>query len=90
MRYSVDMPDRVGDQEQAGGAPPPHQQDQVGMYSGLLQVAPNVQAADLGKYYKVSQLGYNPNDVDHIDTPHPGTVVVWDKTLDTYLDCMVA
>jgi len=40
-------------QQEAGGGVPPHQQDQVAPYADLELVAPNLQAADLGRFYKI-------------------------------------
>jgi acyl-homoserine lactone acylase PvdQ len=62
------------------GQQPPHSQDQRGMYAGLLQVAPHVQQSQLDTYFKVAGLGIAPGDVDRVDAPGPGTVIVRDRS----------
>ena len=58
---------------------PPHSDDQRAMYADLLKVAPSLQAAQLGQYYKDATFGVAPQDVERVETPGPGTVIVRDK-----------
>ena len=62
------------------GQQPPHSQDQRTMYASLLQVAPHVQQSQLDTYFKVASLGVAPGDVDRIERPGPGTVIVRDRS----------
>ncbi len=59
---------------------PPHADDQRSMYADLLKVAPNLQPADVGRYFKLAGLGPGANDIDRVYSPQPGTVIVRDKS----------
>jgi acyl-homoserine lactone acylase PvdQ len=59
--------------------PPPHGDDQRTMYADLVRVAPNLQPADLGRYFKQAGLSVGATDVERAYSPRPGTVVVRDK-----------
>jgi acyl-homoserine lactone acylase PvdQ len=65
---------------EATGARPAHTTDQEGMYANLLNVAPNLQASQLSKYYKSSAFYSTIQPGDKVETVlgHPGTVVVRD------------
>ncbi|HEX6349953.1 MAG TPA: penicillin acylase family protein [Candidatus Dormibacteraeota bacterium] len=63
----------------ASGQPAPHSRDQLAMYADLVKVAPNLAAAQLAAYYKSSGFGVAPADVERMETPHGGTVILRDK-----------
>jgi acyl-homoserine lactone acylase PvdQ len=58
---------------------PPHEVDQLGMYHGLTTAAPNIQTADITRYFKDATFGVKPADVDRSESPEPGVTIVYDK-----------
>src|SRR3989449_943418 len=70
-------------QQEAGGGVPPHQQDQVAPYAGLELVAPHLQAADLGRFYKDASFGVPADQIERVEVPRAGAVIVRDKAFGT-------
>ncbi|MFL5846857.1 MAG: penicillin acylase family protein [Solirubrobacteraceae bacterium] len=66
-------------QNQAGYAPPPHFDDQRGLYNGLLYASPSLTDADVPKYFKDATFGIAAADVERTYSPRPGVTVVRDK-----------
>ena len=60
---------------------PPHWNDQVALYDGLLGASPGLTAADIPKYFKDATFGVAPADVDRTYSPpgRPGVTIVRDK-----------
>src|SRR5437763_6223699 len=58
----------------------PHAADQRSMYADLLQVAPNLQPADVGRYFKQAGLTAGADDVARVYSPGAGTVIVRDQS----------
>ena len=48
------------------------------MYSNLTTAAPNIQASQLGLYYKDATFGVPAGDVGSTETPEPGVTIVRD------------
>jgi acyl-homoserine lactone acylase PvdQ len=69
--------------QEGGLGPAPHQQDQLAPYANLELVAPHLQAADLAQYYKDASFGVPADQIERIETPRPGTVIVRDKAFGT-------
>jgi hypothetical protein len=63
----------------ATGQRPPHNDDQLGMYSGLVRATPGLTADDLGKYYKDASFGVQPDDVASTLSPRDDVTIVRDK-----------
>jgi acyl-homoserine lactone acylase PvdQ len=65
---------------QAGLGTPPHTSDQLGMYSDLVKVAPNLTAAQLSSYYKDASFHpvALPGDKTETIPLHAGTVIIRD------------
>jgi acyl-homoserine lactone acylase PvdQ len=57
-----------------------HAADQRSMYADLLQVAPNLTPAQVGRYFKQAGLAPTAGDVARVYSPGPGTVIVRDKS----------
>src|SRR5256712_2149292 len=70
-------------QHGAGGGVPPPQQDQVAPYADLEQVAPNLRAADLGRFYKDASFGVPAEQIERVEVPRAGAVIVRDKAFGT-------
>ncbi len=66
--------------ELLSGQQPPHSQDQRAMYSDLLRVAPHLQQSQVGTYFKAATFAAAPGDVDRVEQPGPGTVIVRDRS----------
>ena len=68
-------------QFQANDTRPPHWDDQVPLYDGLVYAAPNLTAADLPNYFKDATFGVKPDEVDRTYSPpgRPGVTIVRDK-----------
>lgn len=66
---------------EATHARPPHNNDQVAMYSNLTEAAPNIQAAQISQFYKDATFGVLPANVDQArtETPEPGATIIRDK-----------
>jgi acyl-homoserine lactone acylase PvdQ len=62
---------------------PPHNDDQLGMYSDLVHGAPNLQEADLPKYFKDASFGVRPDDVERTYSPRDDVTIVRDKGFGT-------
>jgi len=61
------------------GSIPPNQQDQRAMYANLVQVAPNLKASDITKYYKDAGFFANAAAATRVETPRAGTVILRDS-----------
>ena len=61
------------------GARPPHNNDQLGMYSSLTTAAPNIATSQIGDYFKDATFGVKPGDVASEESPEPGVTIVRDK-----------
>ncbi|HEX2127007.1 MAG TPA: penicillin acylase family protein, partial [Thermoleophilaceae bacterium] len=68
-------------QFQATGQRPPHWDDQIPLYDGLVYASPGLTAADVEKYFKDATFGVMPDDVDRTYSPpgRPGVTIVRDK-----------
>lgn len=68
-------------QFQANGQRPPHWDDQVPLYDGLVYASPNLTAADLPNFFKDATFGVKPEDVERTYSPpgRPGVTIVRDK-----------
>jgi acyl-homoserine lactone acylase PvdQ len=64
---------------EATGQKPPHNDDQLQMYSNLTTAAPNIQPSQIGEYFKDSTFGVRPGDVGKTETPEPGVTIEWDS-----------
>jgi acyl-homoserine lactone acylase PvdQ len=60
-------------------ARPPHNDDQLGMYSNLVYAAPNLAAADIGRYYKDSTFGVPAGASASSESPRSDVTIVRDK-----------
>ncbi len=60
-------------------ARPRHNNDQLGMYSSLTTAAPNITAAQIGKYYKDATFGVKSGDVESTEHPEPGATIIRDS-----------
>src|SRR5258708_35750130 len=65
-------------QYEANKAYPPHNNDQLQMYSDLTTAAPNIQASQLGHFYKDATFGVPAGDVAGSERPEPGVTIVRD------------
>ena len=61
------------------GVAPPHWSDQLAMYSNLTTAAPNIQASQIGEYFKSSDFGVPAGDVEKVETPEAGVTIEWDE-----------
>jgi acyl-homoserine lactone acylase PvdQ len=66
-------------QYEANGTRPPHNDDQLAMYSNLTTAAPNIQPSQIGAFYKDSTFGVKSGDVGKTETPEPGVTIERDK-----------
>ncbi len=64
---------------QTTGARPPHNNDQLGMYSALTTAAGSVTAQTIPNYYKDSTFGVQPQNVESTQSPEPGATIIRDK-----------
>jgi acyl-homoserine lactone acylase PvdQ len=64
---------------QAGGPQPPHNTDQMDLYSSLVQATPGLAASDLSKFFKDATFGVKPDDVESEESPKDGVTIVRDK-----------
>jgi acyl-homoserine lactone acylase PvdQ len=64
---------------EATGQKPPHNDDQLSMYSNLTTAAPNIQPSQIGQYFKDSTFGVRPGSVGKSETPEPGVTIEWDS-----------
>jgi acyl-homoserine lactone acylase PvdQ len=61
------------------GQKPPHNDDQLSMYSNLTTAAPSIQPSQIGDFFKDSTFGVRPGDVGKTETPEPGVTIEWDS-----------
>jgi hypothetical protein len=66
-------------QFEATGARPPHNDDQLGMYSSLVGAAPHIGAAQLGSYFKDATFGVRPQDVERTYSPRGDVTIERDR-----------
>ena len=66
-------------QYEATKAHPPHNNDQLAMYSNLTTAAPNIQADQIGQFFKSSVFGVQDGQVGKTETPEPGVTIEWDS-----------
>jgi len=64
---------------EATKAYPPHANDQLGMYSSLTTAAPNIQASQIGAYFKDATFGVPAGDLASTESPEPGVTIVRDS-----------
>jgi acyl-homoserine lactone acylase PvdQ len=64
---------------EAGGARPPHSDDQLSMYADLVRATPGLKAEDLLKYYKDSSFGVPPGHVARTYSPRADVTIVRDS-----------
>jgi hypothetical protein len=64
----------------ASGQLEPHADDQRSMYADLVRVAPGLQPADVGRFFKQAGLAVAADDVGRVYSPQSGTVIVRDKS----------
>ncbi|MGI8863326.1 MAG: penicillin acylase family protein [Solirubrobacteraceae bacterium] len=58
---------------------PPHNSDQLAMYSNLTTAAPNIQPSQIGLFYKDATFGVQSGNVESVQTPEPGATIIRDK-----------
>ncbi len=58
---------------------PPHNDDQLAMYSNLTAAAPNISTAQIGDYFKDATFGVRSGDAGSTESPEPGATIVRDK-----------
>ncbi len=61
------------------GIRPPHNDDQLGMYSSLTTAAPKIQQSQISDYFKDATFGVPAGDVASTESPEPGVVIERDK-----------
>ena len=61
---------------------PPHSTDQLAMYHALTTAAPNIQASQIGDYFKNATFGVAPGDVASTQSPEPGVTIERDSQYD--------
>ena len=66
-------------QFEATGARPPHNNDQLQMYSNLTTSAGSITASTIPNYYKDATFGVPAGDVESTESPEPGVTIVRDK-----------
>lgn len=64
--------------EQASGQQSPHNSDQIEPYDSMVQGAPDITEAELGKYFKDATFGVKPDDIAREYSPRDGIVVLRD------------
>jgi acyl-homoserine lactone acylase PvdQ len=60
---------------EATGARPPHNNDQLSMYSSLTTAAPNIQDSQITDYFKDATFGVPAGDVASTESPEPGVTI---------------
>ncbi len=58
---------------------PPHNDDQLAMYSNLTTAAPGITSATIPDFYKDATFGVPAGQVGTTESPEPGVTIVWDK-----------
>jgi acyl-homoserine lactone acylase PvdQ len=66
-------------QFESTGKLPPHAQDQLGMYSNLVNAAPGLKRSEISKYYKDATFGVKPGDVEKTESPRSDVTIVHDN-----------
>jgi acyl-homoserine lactone acylase PvdQ len=61
------------------GTRPTNSDSQLAMYSNLTTAAPNIQASQIGDYYKTSVFGVPSGDLASSESPEPGVTIEWDN-----------
>ena len=61
------------------GTRPPHNDDQLQMYSNLTTAAGSITASTIPDYYKDATFGVPAGDVESTQSPEPGVTIVRDK-----------
>ena len=61
------------------GARPPHNDDQLQMYSNLTTAAGSITESTIPDYYKDATFGVPAGDVESTQSPEPGVTIVRDK-----------
>src|SRR5919108_5853139 len=64
---------------EANKSRPPHNDDQLAMYSDLIYAAPNLTAAQIPNYFKDATFGVKPDDVASTESPRSDVTIVRDK-----------
>jgi acyl-homoserine lactone acylase PvdQ len=64
---------------EATGARPPHNDDQLQMYSNLTTAAGSITAQTIPDYYKDATFGVKAGDIASQESPEPGVTIVRDK-----------
>ena len=64
---------------QATGQRPPHFDDQLPLYVGLLYASPRLRHRDIARYFKDATFGVRSGDVESVIHPRPGVTIVRDK-----------
>jgi acyl-homoserine lactone acylase PvdQ len=64
---------------EATGLRPPHNDDQLAMYSKLTTAAPNITESQIGEFYKSSVFGVPAGGVEKTETPEAGVTIEWDS-----------
>ena len=67
-------------QYEANKTYPPHNNDQLEMYSNLTTAAPNIQESQLGQFYKDATFGVLAGHVAGSESPEPGVTIVRDAS----------
>ncbi|HKN95084.1 MAG TPA: penicillin acylase family protein, partial [Thermoleophilaceae bacterium] len=58
---------------------PPHNDDQLAMYSNLIYAAPGLTEAQIPNYFKDATFGVQPNDVESTESPRSDVTIERDK-----------
>ena len=66
-------------QFQASGTRPPHFDDQLGLYTGLLNASPTLTHDQIPSYFKDATFGVRPADVESSVSPRSDVTIVRDK-----------
>jgi hypothetical protein len=67
-------------QYEANKTYPPHNNDQLQMYSNLTTAAPNIQESQLAQFYKDATFGVPAGHVAGSESPEPGATIVRDAS----------
>ncbi len=62
------------------GVRPPHNDDQLAMYSALTTAAPNITAPQLRDYFTDATFGVPARNIEKVETPEPGVTIEWDAS----------
>jgi acyl-homoserine lactone acylase PvdQ len=58
---------------------PPHFDDQLGLYTGLVSASPALTHDQIPNYFKDATFGVRPGDVESTEHPRPGLTIVRDR-----------